>query len=1425
MSTPPKSHNVDLDITLLTTPIPKASSTVHRKSTLAEKYLGKNFKVEQLEHSPLRTNHTELAADESSLGILGNISSLLGETSYTKNGQIQESIEMDAERELARKLLRKCSDFKGSSTLSDTNKQGNSNVQNLKTYFNPLNNIDRSSLMYTNDNESERQNTMPMSRIKGSTASVVFEPSEIAARSSEMSTGKQTSLFSPKSSDGISFDATTAELMAQFNNEEFHSASQMNSQLLADEAAWKQNCSYALPLATSSEKEYLDLSCFSGIIGELDLSVESNAGRKVSVGEFFQRKCGNIRDLSNNVAEKSNLGLSINSSKRKDNLVPLVDSTLTNGSLTSKEKEQSVLTNATKNIGEHSIMSLSSIAQALQDIDNCTPRRLVDQLILANKKKKQSQLERNNNNGNTYTVLPSSRNSMPATPSAHKFENDKKQLNLSTKLSLDSKTISETVDTKQKLPRMLSFSSEAGSNPKDIFENLSQKSLKKEIPDKSLTSLPQQHTDVKYFPGNVKLPDLEEILTNNKLSLPDQIKTDKSMMERKDSFKKENISYVSKVDNSIVELSATTDHSITSKTSQSNDIIVSKNGQEICSCIVGIAKEANIELTNTGDRWIICSFGTFQLQGDKQNVILKLPKDTILIKPNSTQSIKIGIKVIKRSKPVIIILNIIAIDMVTRKESAIKHMIYVESEELQVNVLTPFEEPKLNFGDIGENNAKTLSITLQHKNNADLPIKLSIVQEGPKVFCINNLQDDMRHELKPEEQFTVAIQCEGNSRLLAAELSQNQLIHIEAKLIIQVDNKEDDAVTIKEIPLSVNIGTCKIHLVDTKLPVTILKKQTKSLKIINSGSLLVSISGYIVQDEKSSNSVEDFSIYPEILNIAPNMKGKFSITFKPQCYDANERHVKIKLVSDNNTYYYPLIGQQNVFGETERENYLRCETPQQITGAISPSSPHSMISSRSGTSGRNSPISTISGSIVTGDKIPIKATHAALVWGTVKPSKSDIKEFTIRNMSDNKIKLQAHISGDDKNFQFLRDHQSVTPNVVLVLHRMESKTLSVVFCPHHVGAATARILFKHYETKKDDSKSHSSKAIFLYGYGGYGKVIISETFKDISGKMWLPLGKLTSGGSLNAKIKLENVGDLCSYAKIKLTPKAIYPTTVSSWHVNPMELLLEPKESQWITLEFQPRKEDLVLLRQRSDVCHVGTINIIYGDEPTRWRIRRLYNKVKSTGELNGSESESFKSIIHPLCKAFPGEQLLSDLNLLNDTVQSLSDLCRGVRQHEIILTVETNADETLSMIHDSADESQMFYSLCSDNSHVYEASGKSFLPSETMLGCEETVSNEMCDDYFTVSPNVVSLIPSIKNEAIITILSSSRVAQPYETVLSNTDVLCIVPAEGMIPAGRGFPLKIKCKQKVQRSFEATLEIYTENHRQDVKIKVAVVRQ
>jgi len=67
---------------------------------------------------------------------------------------------------------------------------------------------------------------------------------------------------------------------------------------------------------------------------------------------------------------------------------------------------------------------------------------------------------------------------------------------------------------------------------------------------------------------------------------------------------------------------------------------------------------------------------------------------------------------------------------------------------------------------------------------------------------------------------------------------------------------------------------------------------------------------------------------------------------------------------------------------------------------------------------------------------------------------------------------------------------------------------------------------------------------------------------------------------------------------------SVISPTMNSWHVNPKELILKPKETRQVLIEFYPKKEDFAML-QHSEVSHVATVNVTYGDEPTRWRIRR----------------------------------------------------------------------------------------------------------------------------------------------------------------------------------------------------------------------------
>lgn len=80
---------------------------------------------------------------------------------------------------------------------------------------------------------------------------------------------------------------------------------------------------------------------------------------------------------------------------------------------------------------------------------------------------------------------------------------------------------------------------------------------------------------------------------------------------------------------------------------------------------------------------------------------------------------------------------------------------------------------------------------------------------------------------------------------------------------------------------------------------------------------------------------------------------------------------------------------------------------------------NNLFTYRSGPCDRNSPISTASSIAVAGNIIPIRATHAALVWNSVKTGKSETKEFTIRNTSNNKVKIQIDICDESKSFKVL----------------------------------------------------------------------------------------------------------------------------------------------------------------------------------------------------------------------------------------------------------------------------------------------------------------------------------------------------------------------------------------------------------------------
>lgn len=142
-----------------------------------------------------------------------------------------------------------------------------------------------------------------------------------------------------------------------------------------------------------------------------------------------------------------------------------------------KEKENTLIS-ATRDIDENSIISLSTIAKILQDGNSETPRRLVDQLLMAQRKKKKNSIIQDTRK---KTMMPSNEKSILTMPTGIFNKFDDNIDNHSAKISLDKtkNEIANEIDTKLESTR-ISFPLTKDVKETDFFTNVSKKKILKE---------------------------------------------------------------------------------------------------------------------------------------------------------------------------------------------------------------------------------------------------------------------------------------------------------------------------------------------------------------------------------------------------------------------------------------------------------------------------------------------------------------------------------------------------------------------------------------------------------------------------------------------------------------------------------------------------------------------------------------------------------------------------------------------------------------------------------------------------------------------------------------------------------------------------------------------------------------------------------
>lgn len=86
---------------------------------------------------------------------------------------------------------------------------------------------------------------------------------------------------------------------------------------------------------------------------------------------------------------------------------------------------------------------------------------------------------------------------------------------------------------------------------------------------------------------------------------------------------------------------------------------------------------------------------------------------------------------------IFVALNIILTDMVTKSKWYMKHMICVNPEQLELEIICDSHKEELDFQYIMKDSAKILPIIFHNKNSIDVPIKLSILHV--RLYYIKNI--------------------------------------------------------------------------------------------------------------------------------------------------------------------------------------------------------------------------------------------------------------------------------------------------------------------------------------------------------------------------------------------------------------------------------------------------------------------------------------------------------------------------------------------------------------------------------------------------------------------------------------------------------------------------------------------------------------
>ncbi|XP_058834689.1 uncharacterized protein LOC131691938 [Topomyia yanbarensis] len=434
--------------------------------------------------------------------------------------------------------------------------------------------------------------------------------------------------------------------------------------------------------------------------------------------------------------------------------------------------------------------------------------------------------------------------------------------------------------------------------------------------------------------------------------------------------------------------------------------------------------------------------------------------------------------------------------------------------------------------------------------------------------------------------------------------------------------------------------------------------------------------------------------------------------------------------------------------------------------------------------------------------LPLKATHTEISWGSSRLRRNEKKSMQIKNISPKKLVIKASITGP--GFQLCGMEQSG----ILTLQSQECRTITVDFCPTVIGAAVGLLSFQ------PPHDCYSQRIVSLFGYGGEASLRVEGIQKGPSGP-YLELGQARNlGCPLEKSFSLYNKGSLPAFARIGIDKKGLDQTFLASAvYVQPQRVIIPPNSYAHIHVIFKPRRQEVAkILQKQVDVLSITNLHILWGDEPTRHRIRKIITLIKRN-DLQQDKIAPLESV----CEVFPKEKEFNELESFTENLfETIHELFLTLREYELVLTVDRALDETMIDLTLSEDSSDLFKTM-----FISSDVGSPRLPEDISPGFAPALQSAKREsgESWSVRPTFLEFRPTERTKQFV-IKSNFYSTQFFELNSNFRPLFRFSPMEGQIRPGQEVVVNVDFQSGPPTQQQILIVVYIENQKITIPVYV-----